>query len=82
MLKYILMCMDEIMEALQQTKSVIQELGGVFLDFSIDVISALLKVVVWIGLLTTAILWILPYYIFTKTRKERRHELQTVEKEL
>lgn len=82
MLKYILMCMDTITEALKQTVTDIQELGAILLSFCISVISSLLEAAVWIGLVTTAPLWILPYYIFTKTRKECRNELQTVEKEL
>lgn len=82
MLKYILMCMDTIMEALKQTAADIQELGAIFLCFCASVISASLKAAVWIGLGATAPLWISPYYIYKKTRKERRNELQTVEKEL
>ncbi len=82
MLKYILMCMDTITEALKQTVTDMQELGAIFLSFCISVISTSLKAAVWIGLVTAAPLWILPYYIFAKTGRERRHELQTVEKEL
>lgn len=54
------------MEALQQVESDMQELGAIFLSFCGSVISALLKAAVWIGLVTTAPLWILLYYIFTK----------------
>lgn len=82
MLKYILMCMERIEEALKQTAQDIQEIGAIFLDFCIDGISVLMKAVVWIGLLATAPLWILPHYFFKKAWRVRKNELQTVEKEL